>query len=167
VNLKRALNPATLRHKIQRVLIELTPIIQRNYYSTIRRMRGGSSGICRTTNEFLITGDSLNMAHAGNGGQYAVVWPRSDRQLQIKPLAKRLDTLNGKTVVQLWDYLFRGDEIFAMLEEDLSARYPGVRFVSWKDFGSTHGQDEREILASFTKRFPEIGADAVISGMGC
>ena len=107
------------------------------------------------------------MTRAGNSGQYAVVWPRSDRQLQIKPLAKRLDTLNGKTVVQLWDYLFRGDEIFAMLEKDLSARYPDVRFVSWKDFGSTHGQDEREMLASFAKRFPEIGADAVISGMGC
>jgi hypothetical protein len=107
------------------------------------------------------------MAKTNDGGRYAVVWPRSERQLQVKPLAKRLDTLNGKTVAQLWDYLFRGDEIFAMLEEDMRKRYPDVRFVSWKDFGSTHGQDERAILASFAKRLPEMGVDAVISGMGC
>ena len=107
------------------------------------------------------------MPQAANPGHYAVVWPRSTRQLQVKPLARRLDTLNGKTIAQLWDFLFRGDEIFAMLEEDLRIRYPEVRFVSWKDFGSTHGEDERDILASFAKRFPEMGIDAVISGMGC
>jgi len=32
-------------------------------------------------------------------------WPRSPRQAQLKPLAPRLDTLNGKTIAQLWDYV--------------------------------------------------------------
>jgi hypothetical protein len=39
--------------------------------------------------------------------------------------------------------------------------------VSWKEFGSTHGSDEREVLASMPRRFKELGVDAVISGMGC
>jgi hypothetical protein len=33
---------------------------------------------------------------------YAVVWPRSAKAVETKPLAKRLDTLAGKTVAFLW-----------------------------------------------------------------
>jgi hypothetical protein len=98
---------------------------------------------------------------------YHVVWPRSERQVAMKPLAKRLDTLEGKTIVQLWDYLFQGDKVFDLLEEGLSERYPNVRFVSWSEFGSTHGEDEREVLEDLPRRLKALGADAVISGMGC
>lgn len=102
-----------------------------------------------------------------NAGHFDVVWPRSERRTSVKPLATRLDSLEGKTVAQLWDFLFRGDEVFAHLEEGLKQRFPGVKFVSWKEFGSTHGQDERAILASLPQRFREMGVDAAISGMGC
>jgi len=102
-----------------------------------------------------------------NGAQYEVLWPRSPRQVGLKPLARRLDTLNGKTIAQLWDYVFRGDEVFALLEEGLKKRFPDVRFVSYKEFGSTHGSDEREALAALPRKFKELGVDAVISGMGC
>ena len=53
--------------------------------------------------------------------RYEVVWPCGERRLKQRPLAKRLDTLNGKTVAQLWDYLFAGDEVFTALEEKLRA----------------------------------------------
>ena len=79
----------------------------------------------------------------------------------------RLDTLEGKTVAQLWDQVFRGNEVFEFLEEGLKARFPGVRFVSWREFGNTHGHEEREVVAALPKRFKELGVDAVISGMGC
>jgi hypothetical protein len=99
--------------------------------------------------------------------QYAVYWPRSPRQVQLKPLAPRLKTLEGKTIAQLWDYVFRGDEVFAVVEEAFQKRFPGVRFVSWREFGSTHGGEEREVVASLPRKFRELGVDAVISGMGC
>ena len=99
--------------------------------------------------------------------QYEVLWPRSRRQTGIRPLARRLDTLNGKTVAQLWDFIFRGDEIFALLEEGIRQRYPDVKFVSWREFGCTHGSDEHEVLASLPGQFRAMGVDAVISGMGC
>ena len=98
---------------------------------------------------------------------FSVHTPRPARQLALRPLAPRLDTLAGKTVAQLWDYIFRGDEIFLMLEEALRARYPGVRFVSWREFGSTHGNQEHEVLASLPGKIRELKIDAVISGMGC
>lgn len=100
-------------------------------------------------------------------GSYEVVWPRSPRQLQKKQLAPRLRTLEGKTVAQLWDYLFQGDKVFDALEEGLKARYPGVKFVSWREFGNTHGKDERRIVAELPGRLRELGVDAAISGMGC
>ena len=100
-------------------------------------------------------------------GYYEALWPRTPRQVKRKALAPRLSTLEGKTVAQVWDYVFRGDEVFEFLERGLKARFPGVRFVSWREFGSTHGSDEREVVAALPQRFREMGVDAVISGMGC
>jgi hypothetical protein len=107
------------------------------------------------------------MSNRTNDGYYEVFWPRAPRQIRTKALAPRLDALEGKTVAQLWDYLYRGDQVFELLEEGLKARFPGVRFVSWREFGSTHGGEERAALAALPQRFKELGVDAVISGMAC
>ncbi len=107
------------------------------------------------------------MSQQNNDGYYEAYWPRGARQQRTRALAPRVDTLEGKTVAQLWDYLFKGDEVFALLEEGLKARFPGVKFVSWRDFGSTHGGEEKEALAALPARFKELGVEAVISGMAC
>lgn len=104
---------------------------------------------------------------AKKDGIYEVVWPCAERRLKVKPLAKRLDTLNGKTVAQLWDFLFAGDEVCAQLEIELKKTYPDVKFVSWREFGSTHAVNEKELLASLPHRFKELGVDAAISCMAC
>ena len=64
-----------------------------------------------------------------NSSDYAVVWPRSAKAVEIKPLAKRLDTIEGKTIAFLWDDLFRGDEIWPTLKQELGKRYTGVTFI--------------------------------------
>ena len=107
------------------------------------------------------------MANRDADGYYDALWPRSPRQVQLKPLAKRLDTLEGKTIAQMWDYVFRGDEVYAVLEEGLKKRFPNIRWVSYKEFGNTHGGDEREVVASLPRRLKELKVDATISGMGC
>jgi hypothetical protein len=107
------------------------------------------------------------MPGTSNDGYYEVLWPRSPRQVQLKPLAARLASLEGKTIAELWDFVFRGDEVYAHLEAALKARFPRVRFVSWREFGSTHGGSEREVVAALPRRFKELGVDAAISGMGC
>ena len=55
------------------------------------------------------------------------------------------------------------DRIAAFVRET----YPDVKFVSWREFGSTHGLNEKEILASLPQRFKELGVDAAISSMAC
>lgn len=98
---------------------------------------------------------------------YEVLWPRGEKTVEVSALAPRLDDLNGKTVCQLWDYLFRGDEIFPMLETALRERYPDIKFVRYEEFGSTHGGDERDVMRALPDKLKKLGADAVISGMGC
>ncbi len=107
------------------------------------------------------------MTDTDNGGHYEVVWPRGERKMEPQPLAQRLDTLEGKTIAELWDYRYRGDEVAEIVQENFKTRFPGVRFVSWREFGSTHGQDERAVLASLSDKFKEMGVDAAISSMGC
>ena len=107
------------------------------------------------------------MAGSTHDGYYEAVWPRTARQAKQKALAPRLATLEGKTIAQLWDYVFRGDEVFEFLEEGLKARFPGIRFLGWRDFGNTHGSEERAVVAALPHRLRELGADAVVSGMGC
>jgi hypothetical protein len=96
-----------------------------------------------------------------------VLWPRARRTVEALPLAKRLPTLEGRTIAHVWDYLFRGDEIFPVLEAALASRFPGLRFVPYQTFGSTHGGDEHEVLAALPDRLRAHGVDAVISGMAC
>ena len=107
------------------------------------------------------------MSGKTNDGYYEAYWPRSPRQQRARPLAPRLASLEGKTVAQLWDQLFKGDVVFELLEEALRARFPGIKFVSWREFGSTHGGEEKAALAALPARLRELGVDAVISGMAC
>ncbi|MDH4146972.1 MAG: hypothetical protein OEY23_17585 [Acidimicrobiia bacterium] len=99
--------------------------------------------------------------------EYAVVWPRSPKTAEMVELAPRPSTLEGRKVAFLWDYLFRGDEIFPILERELSARYPDMTFVPYQEFGTTHGEGEHDVIAAMAKKLADLGVDAVVSGMGC
>ncbi len=96
-----------------------------------------------------------------------VIWPRGKRSGGVVRFAKRLETLKGKTICELWDGVFKGDAIYAMMEKELPKRYPGSKFVIYKVFGSTHGRGERETLAALSDKLRLNNCDAVISGVGC
>ena len=106
------------------------------------------------------------MTASNHPGHFAVLWPRAPRQMKRRALAPRLASLEGKTIAQLWDYVFRGDEVYQAIEDELRARIPSVKFISWREFGNTHGPNEREIVANLPARLKELGADAAISAMG-
>jgi hypothetical protein len=100
-------------------------------------------------------------------GHYDVYWPRAARRGAPHALAPRLNSLDGKLVLQLWDFIFHGDKVFELLEEKLRERYPTVRFVSWRETGNILGMNEREVLDSLPRRVRELGVHAVITGMAC
>lgn len=98
---------------------------------------------------------------------YDVVWPSSPMGVQAQRSAARLDSLEGKRVAFLWDYLFRGDELFPVLEKELSQRFEAIDVVGYEEFGNTHGSDEVERIAGLGAFLAERQVDAVVSGMGC
>lgn len=98
---------------------------------------------------------------------YPVVWPRGPRMLDGVRLAKRLDTLEGKTVAQLWDWVFKGDIMFDIWEREMTKLYPGIKFISWREFGEIHGANEHKVLEELPSKLKEYNVDAVIVGVGC
>lgn len=98
---------------------------------------------------------------------YEVVWPRSPLGVQLHRRAERLDTLDGKRIAFLWDYLFRGDELFPVLERELRARFEGIEICGYEQFGNLHGADEKERVGRLPDDLRDRGIDGVVSGMGC
>jgi hypothetical protein len=98
---------------------------------------------------------------------HQVVWPRAARVVERRDLAPRLPTLQGRTIAFLWDSVFRGDEIFPIIESALQQRFPGTRFVGWDVFGSTFGGEEPQTIAELPDRLRRFDVDAVVSGVGC
>jgi hypothetical protein len=107
---------------------------------------------------------SLNLQES----KFQVVWPGSPRGVQARSLAPRITgTLTGKRVGFLWDYLFRGEELFPVLQRELSNRYPGIEFVGYDGFGNLHGPEEAQLVGEIPSVIAARGVDAVVSGVGC
>ncbi len=97
---------------------------------------------------------------------YEVFWPGGPSAVNTISSAPRAD-LTGKRIGILWDYVFRGEEIFPILEKSISEQYENVEFIGYENFGSTFGGDEHAVLAALPKLLKNLKIDAVISGIGC
>lgn len=98
--------------------------------------------------------------------QIEVVWPLGKSANPNLALQPRLDDLNGKTVAELWDNLFRGEDIFPAIRGALKEKYPGVRFVDYTHFGDVSGPQQHETIGNLAQRLRDYGCDAVITGIG-
>ncbi|MBI4191017.1 MAG: hypothetical protein HY525_10825 [Betaproteobacteria bacterium] len=100
----------------------------------------------------------------------AVISPTGGESVQQKNLAKRLDTLNGKTVCEVWNEDFKGDIMFPIYRELLKERFPDVKIVPYTElpYASLKGTPsyQRQVLQQIIAGLKEKGADAVISGNG-
>ncbi len=99
-----------------------------------------------------------------------VIGPAGVRLVEQRAASPRLPTLDGKTVGEVWNGVFRGDETFPVLRAELQRRYPGVRILPYTEFPFFPGDDRphaqqaaaREIAAAAKAK----GCDALISGNG-
>lgn len=98
---------------------------------------------------------------------YAVVWPKAPRGAQSRALAPRRNRLVGARIAFVWDYLFRGEELFAEIERLLTLRFPGVEVVPYDVFGNIHGPDEADLVGDLANRLQVHRIDAVLVGNGC
>ena len=101
-----------------------------------------------------------------NEPRYDVLSPLSRKAVQKTAAAPRLRDLNGKTIAELWDVIFRGETIYPLVREYIQKRFPDVKFVGYSEFGNFHGAREREVVASLAEKLKAHKADAVIVGIG-
>jgi hypothetical protein len=102
----------------------------------------------------------------GKETDYQVVWPLGKLDYRNVALKPRIADLNGKTICELSDYSFRGEEIFPIVRELLRQQYPGIKFVEYTNFGNTHGAAEAKVIHNLPAMLKEHGCDGVISGVG-
>jgi len=98
--------------------------------------------------------------------RFDVLSPLSRKAVKKTDAAPRVPDLNGKTVCELWDVIFRGETIYPLVREYIRARFPDVKFVTYDNFGNFHGAREAEVSAQIPAKLSEHRADAVIVGIG-
>ena len=98
--------------------------------------------------------------------RYEVLWPLARKAVQRTAAAPRIADLNGKTVCELWDVIFRGETIYPLVRAYIKARFPDVKFVGYAEFGNFHGAREHQVSAAIPDKLRAHKADAAIVGIG-
>jgi hypothetical protein len=98
--------------------------------------------------------------------RYEVLWPLSRRAVKDAPTAPRLPDLNGKTICELWDVIFRGETIYPQVREYLRQRYPQAKFVEYSEFGNFYGPKGQSVAQALPDKLRAHKADAAIVGIG-
>jgi hypothetical protein len=104
------------------------------------------------------------------GEDVGVISPVGRTAAQGGGIAPRLDTLNGKTIGEVYNHHFKGDQMFGLYRELLQQRYPGVRIIPYTELPAsfvggdpaTHRRVAQEVAALARER----GCDALITGNG-
>lgn len=99
--------------------------------------------------------------------QYEVVWPLG--RLRVEGGAEfppALPDLDGITIGEMWDWLYKGDRLFPIVREELRKRFPNIKFVEYPVIGNIHGPDENEIVQGLPQLLQALGCDAVVVGVG-
>jgi len=99
---------------------------------------------------------------------YEVLSPVGEQANRGQPsIAPRIPDLNGKTICQVSNGLFRADDVFSAIEELMKERYPGVKIIPRKEFPTISPTgDVDKICGDLRKALQEKGCDAVISSSG-
>ena len=103
--------------------------------------------------------------------EYEVVSPLGEPVVEMISMAPRWPTLEGKTIGEIWNGGFRGDETFPIIERLLKERYPSVKFIPYREFplvtiASLHPEQKEETLKKLREELKKKRCDAVITGNG-
>ena len=102
---------------------------------------------------------------------YEVVSPLGEPVIESRRVGRYFDTLNGKTVGEIWNEEMRGDLTFPIIREMLSKRYPDVKVIPFTELPSSilNVQSPEEMtkrLEAVRNALIEKGCDAVITAQG-
>jgi hypothetical protein len=102
--------------------------------------------------------------------EIGVISPLGLPGTQNQTIASRLDSLAGKTIGEVYNHHFKGDQMFVLYRQLLKQRYPGVRIVPYTELPASFvGGDtayHRRVAQEVAARAKEKGCDALITGNG-
>lgn len=99
---------------------------------------------------------------------FNVVSPVAQRYVEKIVMAPRLDTLEGKTICELWNESFNADKTFSIIRKLLKQKYPGIKVIPCTEMPIHHTMEDIGIInepsEALITALKEKGCDAVISG---
>jgi hypothetical protein len=99
-----------------------------------------------------------------------VVSPVGGESITQKSISPRLPDLNGKTVGEVWNGVFKGEQTFPVIRELLQQRFPGIKIIPYTEFPHIYGGDNFTEQKAYAKQIASLakekGCDAIISGNG-
>jgi hypothetical protein len=96
-----------------------------------------------------------------------VVWPLGGRPATESAAERGNNGLSGARVAFAWDYLFRGDQMWALVQEELRRRWPDITFVGPDEFGNFHDKFNTDVTGERLKsRMDALRIDAAVIGVG-
>ena len=98
---------------------------------------------------------------------FAALSPSGAMGVPQAPAAPRSAELAGRKIALVWNHVFRGNEIFPVIEDALKSQFADVEFVGYDAFGSIMGGDEEDVLEALPGKLAELKVDGVLTGIGC
>jgi hypothetical protein len=99
---------------------------------------------------------------------YEVVSPAAGRHIEMLSMSPRLDTLEGKTVCEIWNESFKSDITFSAIRKLLKERYPGIKVIPYTEMPKHHSMEDQgntnEGSEDLIAALKDKHCDAVISG---
>ncbi len=101
---------------------------------------------------------------------YDVVSPQGVEVVKRRGVSPRLADLDGKTVAEVWNGVFKGNQTFPVIRKLLQQRFPTLKIIPFTEFphyaGGDNPSEQRERARLVAQLAKEKGAQAVISGNG-
>ncbi len=102
--------------------------------------------------------------------KHDVVSPLGIEVVRRTGVAPRLDDLNGKTVAEVWNGVFKGDQTFPVIRRLLQRKFPAINIIPFTEFphyaGGDNPKEQRERARLVARLAREKGVQALISGNG-
>ena len=99
-----------------------------------------------------------------------VVSPLGYPAVSLASAAPRLPDLDGKTIGEFWNGVFKGDQTFPVIRSLLEQRFSSLKIIPFTEFPYAPGSDDpaqqRERARRMAALARERGCDALISGNG-
>jgi hypothetical protein len=102
--------------------------------------------------------------------KYRVISPEGLPREVTKRLSRHLDTLEGKTIGEVYNNHFKGELMFETYRRLFREKFPGVKVIPFTEFPTVFvGGDpdsQKKTAREIARLAKERGCDAIITGNG-